>query len=243
MCIYKYKLMMLLKNSMRRINTKEIFGFVLFGAIFSFFGQAHALYLSSDISALEPNKSFFSKAYINDTKKVNLYTFSAYQIDKPDIQEQGKPIEDGEIIFTPLKKILLPGEQEYFKIFYRGKEDNQERYYKIVISETSLDVENDLAQKQQSLFYPTVSLETYFVVRPKNTNFQYAMDDNIGVLRNTGNTYFRVLVHESCEVKDDEQPLVLNLLPQQEFRHNILKKKSRKYIVIFDKYHSIGNCD
>ncbi|EPL6455361.1 MULTISPECIES: fimbrial protein [Providencia] len=211
--------------------------------ILLFFGKAQALYLSSDISALEPNKSFFSKSYINDTKKVNLYTFSAYQIDKPDNNEKGKPIEEGEIIFTPLKKILLSGEQEYFKIFYRGKEDDKERYYKIVISETALDVDTDPALNQQSLFYPTVSLETYFVVRPKNIDFQYAMDANAGVLKNTGNTYFRVLVHENCEVSDDEQPLVLHLLPQQEFRNEVLKKKSRKYIVIFDKYHSIGNCD
>ncbi|WP_353242892.1 fimbrial protein [Providencia sp.] len=174
---------------------------------------------------------------------MNLYTFSAYQIDKPDNNEQGKPIEEGEIIFTPLKKILLPGEQEYFKIFYRGKEDDKERYYKIVISETALDVDTDPALNQQSLFYPTVSLETYFVVRPKNIDFQYAMDANAGVLKNTGNTYFRVLVHENCEVSDDEQPLVLHLLPQQEFRNAALKKKSRKYIVIFNKYHSIGNCD
>ncbi len=222
---------------------KRFYELILFGVILLFFGKAQALYLSSDISALEPNKSFFSKSYINDTKKVNLYTFSAYQIDKPDNNEKGKPIEEGEIIFTPLKKILLSGEQEYFKIFYRGKEDDKERYYKIVISETALDVDTDPALNQQSLFYPTVSLETYFVVRPKNIDFQYAMDANAGVLKNTGNTYFRVLVHESCEVSDDEQPLVLHLLPQQEFRNEVLKKKSRKYIVIFDKYHSIGNCD
>ncbi|MDR2224537.1 MAG: fimbrial protein, partial [Providencia sp.] len=111
---------------------KRFYELILFGVILLFFGKAQALYLSSDISALEPNKSFFSKSYINDTKKVNLYTFSAYQIDKPDNNEKGKPIEEGEIIFTPLKKILLSGEQEYFKIFYRGKEDDKERYYKIV---------------------------------------------------------------------------------------------------------------
>ncbi|MBX7019991.1 fimbrial protein, partial [Providencia rettgeri] len=60
------------------------------------------------MSSLEPNNSFFSKPYVNDTKKVNLYTFSAYQIDKPNEKEQGNAIKDGEIIFTPLKKVLLP---------------------------------------------------------------------------------------------------------------------------------------
>lgn len=233
-----YKVGVIHTHKIKRIVPQLLISLLL---LFSFFGKAYALYLSSDISSLEPNKSFFSKSYINDTKKVNLYTFSAYQIDKPDNKEQGKPIEEGEIIFTPLKKIVLPSEQEYFKIFYRGKTDDKERYYKIVISETALDVETEPSQNQQSLFYPTVSLETYFVVRPKDIAFKYVMD--AGILKNTGNTYFRVLVHESCEVKDDEQPLVLYLLPQQEFRYEALKKKSRKYIVIFDKYHSIGNCD
>lgn len=226
---------------MKPISVQWLMSLLLL-AFLSCFAKAHALYLSSDISSLEPNQSFFSKAYINDTKKVNLYTFSAYKIDKPDEKEQGQAIKEGEIIFTPLKKILLPGEQEYFKIFYRGQEDSKERYYKIVISETALEVDTERNQSRQPLFYPTVSLETYFVVRPKNIDFKYQMDSNSGELKNTGNTYFRVLVHNSCEVDENEVPLVLYLLPQQAFHDERLKKKSRKYIVIFNKYYSIGDC-
>ncbi|EKT56089.1 fimbrial protein [Providencia burhodogranariea DSM 19968] len=185
---------------------------------------------------------FFSKPYLNNTKKTNLYNFSAYQIDKPGSNEQGRSIQDGEIIFTPLKKILLPREQEFFKIFYRGPEDNRERYYKIIISETPLDMRDEDENRKQPLFYPTVSLETYFVVRPKNPDFKYDINQSEGVLKNTGNTYFRVLVHENCDMDDDSQPYVLYLLPNQEFKDIRLKKKSRKYIVIFDKYYPIGNC-
>ncbi len=54
----------------------------------------------------------FSKPYINDTDKTNLYNFSAYKIDKPGNQEHGAPLHNGDY-FTPLKKILLPGEQEF----------------------------------------------------------------------------------------------------------------------------------
>ncbi|MEX6223477.1 hypothetical protein AB6F55_00770 [Providencia hangzhouensis] len=131
-----------------KVRRKQLFSSLLL-LLLLFCGKAYALYLSSDISSLEPNNSFFSKPYVNDTKKVNLYTFSAYQIDKPNEKEQGNAIKDGEIIFTPLKKVLLPGEQEYFKIFYRGQEDNKERYYKIVISETALDVQSDNRQNRQ----------------------------------------------------------------------------------------------
>lgn len=211
--------------------------------LFLCLGSAHALYISADISSMEANETFFSKPYINDTKKTNLYNFSAYKIDKPGSHEVGEPINNGEIIFTPLKKILLPGEQEFFKIFYRGEEDEQERYYKIIISETPLEMQNDGAQKKQSLFYPTVSLETYFVVRPKEPIFKYDLNQGEGILKNTGNTYFRVILHDSCEPSEDEIPHVLYLLPKQEFRDPRLKMKSRKYIVIFDKYYPIGNCE
>ena len=217
---------------------------LLFVVMFSLYGKAHALYIDADISSMEADKTFFSKSYINDTKKTNLYNFSAYKIDRPGSKEHGEPITEGEIIFTPLKKILLPGEREFFKIFYRGKNDNQERYYKIIISETPLEMQNDDARKKQPLFYPTMSLETYFVVRPKNIDFKYEMNASEGVLKNTGNTYFRVVIHNSCQVDDDDEvPSMLYLLPQQEYRHAQLKKKSRKYIVIFDKYYSIGNCE
>lgn len=206
------------------------------------FGRAYALYISSDISSLEASKTFFSKSYINDTKKTNLYDFSAYKIDKPGSTEKGQAIIDGEIIFTPLKKILLPGEQEFFKIFYRGNSDEKERYYKIIISETPLEMQSENRRERQSLFYPTMSLETYFVVRPKDINFKYEVNTNEGVIKNIGNTYFRVILHDDCS-SEDETPLVLYLLPQEEYRDSKVKNKSRKYIVIFDKYYPIGNCE
>ncbi|OAT34735.1 fimbrial protein [Proteus myxofaciens] len=209
----------------------------------SFNSNAYALYINSDISSIDSGKEFFSKPYINDTQKTNLYNFSAYKIDRPGNQEHGTPIHNGEIIFTPLKKILLPGEQEYFKIFYRGQADEIERYYKIIISETPLDMRNDDGKKKQPLFYPTISLETYFVVRPKNPDFKYSLNPNEGILKNTGNTYFRVLLHESCNTNDDSEPYMFYLLPNQEIKDPRLKKKTRKYIVIFDKFYSVGNCE
>lgn len=209
----------------------------------SFYSNAYALYINSDISSIDSGKEFFSKPYINDTQKTNLYNFSAYKIDRPGNQEHGTPIHNGEIIFTPLKKILLPGEQEYFKIFYRGQADEIERYYKIIISETPLDMRNDDGKKKQPLFYPTISLETYFVVRPKNPDFKYSLNPNEGILKNTGNTYFRVLLHESCNTNDDSEPYMFYLLPNQEIKDPRLKKKTRKYIVIFDKFYSVGNCE
>ncbi|EMN4130046.1 MULTISPECIES: fimbrial protein [Providencia] len=228
---------------MLKNNGHSLLGSLFFMVLLLFYKQAYGLYIDADISSVESGETFLSKSYVNDTKTTNLYSFSAYKIDKPGNDEVGEEISNGEIIFTPLKKILLPGEREFFKIFYRGKEDDQERYYKIIISETPFEVKNSGAQKKQPLFYPTISLETYLVVRPKNPNFKYDFRQNEGVLKNTGNTYFRVILHDNCESNEDDIPYVLYLLPQQAYRDARLKKKSHKYIVAFDKYYPIGNCD
>ncbi|MEX5923859.1 hypothetical protein [Providencia hangzhouensis] len=54
--------------------------------------NAIALYINADISSMESGQEFFSKPYINDTDKTNLYNFSAYKIDKPGNQEHGAPL-------------------------------------------------------------------------------------------------------------------------------------------------------
>lgn len=161
----------------------------------------------------------------------------------------GRVIKSRAHLFRMEKFFLLPLKNSItwgagvFKIFYRGEADEKERYYKIIISETPLDIRNDEGQKKQPLFYPTVSLETYFVVRPKDPDFKYDLNINQGILKNTGNTYFRVLLHQNCDGDDDSEPYVFYLLPNQQIKDLRLSQKSRKYIVIFDKYYSIGNCE
>ncbi len=63
---------------------------------------------------MDSEGEFFSKPYINDTKKTNLYSFSAYQIDKPGSHEQGRAIHDGEIIFTVIEN--QKNSDDYFQI-------------------------------------------------------------------------------------------------------------------------------
>ncbi|MCK1144685.1 hypothetical protein MXZ96_15135 [Providencia stuartii] len=132
---------------MLKNNGHSLLGSLFFMALLLFYKQAYGLYIDADISSIESGETFLSKSYVNDTKTTNLYSFSAYKIDKPGNDEVGEEISNGEIIFTPLKKILLQGEREFFNIFYRGKEDDQERYYKIIISATPFEVKNSGAQK------------------------------------------------------------------------------------------------
>ncbi|MEI9696736.1 fimbrial protein [Moellerella wisconsensis] len=201
--------------------------------IFTFSMPAQAIYIDSDVTDLSTNKKFHSKSFFNNTKNMNMYNFNMYRIDYPGKKEKSFNIKNGEVIYTPLKKILLPGEREYFKILYRGEDDNQERYYRMVITETSLGAFEDKKQNKSFYFTPTISLDTYFVVRPKDVNFNYKFNLEKGLIENIGNTYFRVIIHNSCTDKD---PDVFYLLPSQKYEDVTMKKKGNKLIVFMDKF-------
>ncbi|MFI8417066.1 fimbrial protein [Serratia sp. NPDC078593] len=200
---------------------------------------AQAIYLSSSVFTLESDQTFFSRQFVNNTKNTNLYVISAYRIDQPGRDEQPRPLEEGEILYTPLRKILEPGAWEYFKIFYRGPADDRERYYRIVIKEIPANAMAMPSHSKAPLVSPIVALDTIFVVRPRQMRFTYHYDPQAGVLKNTGNTYFRVMIHPSCDAQDDSAK-VFNLLPGESYRGADLRGQQRKFIIGFNKYLRLG---
>ncbi|WON76149.1 hypothetical protein [Serratia sp. UGAL515B_01] len=200
---------------------------------------ARAIYLSSSVFTLESDSTFFSRQFVNNTKNTNLYVISAYRINKPGIDERPLPLENGEIMYTPLKKIIEPGGWEYFKIIYRGPADDRERYYRIVIKEIPADAMALSNQSKTPLISPIVALDTILVIRPRQMRFTYHYDRQAGVLKNTGNTYFRVMIHKSCDDKDDTAK-VFNLLPGEKYAGTDLLGLHRKFIIAFNQYTRLG---
>ncbi|MFC0226662.1 fimbrial protein [Serratia aquatilis] len=200
---------------------------------------AQAIYLSSGVFTLESGSSFFSRQFVNNTQNTNLYVISAYRINKPGVDERPLPVENGEILYTPLKKMVEPGGWEYFKIFYRGAADDRERYYRIVIKEIPANAIAIPNQSKMPLVTPTVALDTILVIRPRQMRFTYHYDPRSGQLKNTGNSYFRVMIHQSCDAKDDIAK-VFNLLPGESYIGEDLRGQHRKFIIAFNKYIHLG---
>lgn len=200
---------------------------------------ARAIYLSSSVFTLESDRTFFSRQFVNNTKNTNLYVISAYRINKPGIDERPLPLENGEILYTPLKKMLESGGWEYFKIIYRGPSDDRERYYRIVIKEIPAKGIALSNQSKMPLVSPIVALDTIMVIRPRQMRFTYHYDRHAGVLKNTGNTYFRVMIHQSCDAEDDTAK-VFNLLPGESYSGADLRGQHRKFIIAFNQYTRLG---
>ncbi|MFV8907169.1 hypothetical protein ABQ333_18190 [Serratia fonticola] len=212
-------------------------GWWLAGLMLAF--PAQAIYLSSGVFTLESDRTFFSRQFVNNTKETNLYVIAAYRIAKPGVDEQPQPLEQGELLYTPLRKVLEPGAWEYFKIFYRGPADERERYYRIVIQEIPANLMEMQEGDKTPLVSPTMALDTIMVIRPRKMRFTYHYDPLAGVLKNTGNTYFRVMIHQGCDGQDDTAK-VFNLLPGESYRGADLRGQNRKFIIGFNKYQRLG---
>ncbi len=200
---------------------------------------AQAIYLNSGVVTLESDQTFLSRQFVNNTKNTNLYVISAYRINQPGGDEQPHALENGEILYTPLRKVLAPGTWEYFKIFYRGPADDRERYYRIVIKEIPANALTMPNRSKAPLFSPVVALDTILVIRPRKMRFTYHYDPHAGELKNTGNTYFRVMIHQSCDAPDDTAK-VFNLLPGESYRGADLRGQNRKFIIGFNRYMRLG---
>jgi len=165
---------------------------------------AQALYLESTIYEMPADKSFISKRIFNDSTRQNVYSISAVKIDKPGPGgEKRQPVENGELLFTPLNFSLAPDASEFFKVFYRGPEDDKERYYRIQFSEMPITLFPASHQGKKSEAVPIIAMDTILVVRPRKVNLRYSLDEHEGVLMNTGNTFFKIIVQKGCQSSND----------------------------------------
>ena len=80
---------------------KKILTFISTLTLSTLVFSAHALYVGSEVFTLESDKSFFSRTYLNNTDRTNLYKIHVYKIEKPGGKEKDEkqlPIEDVEIL-------------------------------------------------------------------------------------------------------------------------------------------------
>jgi len=203
-----------------------------------------ALYLDSGVFTLESDQTFTTRQVLNNTQQTNLYTISAYRIDKPGKNEKRLPIKHGELLYAPLRKLLMPNKHEFVKLYYQGPQDAHERYYRVVIRETPVNGIHLQNEQKNSVISPVVALDTVLVVRPRKMTFRYNYDAQHGKLTNTGNTYFQLLLQAGCQANNNQQPQEqrINLLPGEYYQHKWLKgDQHRKFIVAFNRYHRLGN--
>lgn len=179
----------------------------------------------SIIYEMPSDKSFISKRIYNDSQKQNLYSIGAVKIDKPGPGgENRSAIAEGELLFTPLNFSLAPQASEFFKIFYRGPQDDKERYYRILFREMPITLFTERNQGKGGQALPVIAMDTILVVRPRKMNLAYTIDEANGTLKNTGNTFLKSS-YTGCNSTDDEATMRY-VLPGETSRSSELKSKT-----------------
>lgn len=202
---------------------------------------ASAVYFNSLIYDMEPDQRFISRPMVNDTPRTNLYTISAYKIDKPGKGGENRIIGGPmEVVYSPLKFTVQANGKEYFKLFYHGPEDGSERYYRVVFKESPVQMFPLKKQDKYMDVLPVVAMSTVLVVRPRKIRLQFEIDEHTGTIRNTGNTYFRVIIQKGCH-GDDESSTQFYMLPGESYRNAIAGGNNKKYVVALGRYHPLGN--
>jgi P pilus assembly protein, chaperone PapD len=214
---------------MSRGRAAMVYTALLLAALF--LPRANAIYLDSTIYEMASDASFISKRIVNDGSKQNLYGIAAVKIDRPGAGgEHRERIANGELLFAPLSFSLSPGGGEFFKIFYRGPQDDKERYYRILFKEMPMLLFPEQRGGKKSEAVPVVAMETILVVRPRKIRFGYSLDESRGVVKNTGNTFFKLIVHKGCHSPDDEAKMIY-LLPGEKFESASLKEKIKNLLL------------
>lgn len=204
--------------------------------------SAQAISVSSYIYEMEANEEFIAKSVTNDTAEFNTYRVSVFKIDRPG--PGGENIlyqKDRELIFAPLFLNIPAGQTDYFKLLYIGPKDDQERYYRVDFLESKMGGLEDVKEGgAQSVFVPSISFSTIFIVRPRKQNLKYDLNEQQGYLKNIGNTTFRLIVSQGCD-GSDEDAIQFYMLPGEEYRNDSLKGENKKFIVANKKYMPIGS--
>ena len=71
---------------------------------------------------------------------------------------------------------------------------------------------------------PVIAMDTILVVRPRNINLAYTIDEANGTLKTLG-ILFKIIVHQGCNSTDDEATMRY-VLPGETRRSSELKTKT-----------------
>ncbi|MHA7848589.1 fimbrial biogenesis chaperone [Serratia sp. D1N4] len=200
---------------------------------------AMAINVGSLTFAMGQDKNFTAKRVLNNNKSARFYQVTIRAIDRPGEHEINSRPADGELLFAPKQLTLQAGQAEYYKFFYRGPQDSRERYYRVSFREVPTPPPAVLRrQKAGANLEPIVVMDTILVVRPREINFAYKLDPQRGILTNSGNTYFKLLLKPGCN-SSDEEGNTFYLRPGDSLVNPAIKQQGEKFIIYSGRFISL----
>ncbi len=217
------------------MKMKKILAFVAINLFIS--TSANALIIDSLNIDFLPEKKVHFQLIKNNSEQRKNYTLSMVQVDVPREKGHETEIESGELLYSPKQLTLGPGESAGFKFYYTGPQDDKERYYRVKFIETPLQAHPVISKGRRIQTDITVSLEAILIVRPWKRYFQYTFAN--GVIRNTGNTYFKYASSRGCSNQYNDSKYIP---PGESLNIDNKDQVARRMIVYGKKIISLTTC-
>lgn len=161
---------------------------------------SQAINVGDVTSMMSSGSTHLAKEIVNTTDTARYVSVSVERLSSPMATGVVIPMENKSELLSSPASLILPGNaKDNFRFFYKGPEDDKERYYRLSWTDEPV-VEYD-ANKGQRLGQATTSaiISTILVVSPRKERFDFKYRD--GTVMNKGNASFRVISYGPCRDK------------------------------------------
>lgn len=151
-------------------------------------------------SIMGPEASSLAKEIINTTNTARYVSVNVERLSSPMAGGVIIPMETRtELLSTPASLILPGSAKENFRFFYKGPQDNKERYYRLSWTDEPVTEFDASKKKKQGEATTSAIIGTILVVAPREEKFDYHRSGD--TVTNTGNASFRIISYGPCRDK------------------------------------------
>ncbi|BEM32134.1 hypothetical protein JBO39_03585 [Serratia marcescens] len=156
-----------------------------------------------EISSFMPGGSArLSKEIKNTTDSGRLVNIKIERISSPLASGTVIPMSSrDEMLLSPASLILPANASDVIRFYYKGPNDAQERYYRIVWFDQALSEAGQNSARRNAVATTSARIGTILVVAPRQDRFAYQFAN--GRIKNTGNATFKVVAYGNCRKKQD----------------------------------------
>lgn len=220
---------MLLNQSTKFFRTSFTIGTLLTTLFAS--GQVMALGIGAPTAEINPATNKVSIAIDNpDTKSAHLITINVDKIDSPYTAKSLKRAND-EVLYTPSKLLLSPGQKARIQFDYKGPKDGTERYYAIKWQDEALSSSNHPDAQKVTQVMAVAKISTILVAPPVNANYLAKYDAGKNGVINSGNVSFKAVAYGDCIKPSPETNNICQensyVGPGKEYTFKIVKLNSK----------------
>lgn len=166
--------------------------------------MAQAVNVGEVTSMMAPDEFSLSKEITNTTDSARFVSVTVYRLSSPMAEGVIIPMESkSELLSTPSSLILPGNAKDNFRFFYKGPNDDKERYYRLSWTDEPITESGYTQKSKQGQATTSAVINTILVVGPRKENFDFKREGD--TIYNSGNAAFRVISFGTCKDKKMDQ--------------------------------------